>query len=152
MLSRGGVLQVVSDNNFKSGFNRCVHKACRACKHLLQRSLSLKCPGSWGSVYDHNLARGLRTIFKRHETLFEGIGGEYQPDLAANCRTIRDFDDAITRVSFGWPSVDAYYVGSGSDQVLCSSTHMLMGSCGTIDHSIIIQMSMSILILVCYSY
>lgn len=123
-LSRGGVLQVVSDNNFKSGFDRCVHKASGACKHLLQRSFVLKCPGSWCSVYDHNLARGLRTIFKRHETLFEGIGGEYQPDLAANCRTIRDFDDAITRVSFGWPSVDAYYAGSGSDQVLCSlNTH-----------------------------
>lgn len=39
------------------------------------------------------------------------LQGEYQLDLAANCKTIRDFDDAITRVSFGWPSVDAYYQG-----------------------------------------
>ena len=53
----------------------------------------------------------------RHAHLFDGIGGEFQPELAAKCRTIRDFDDAITRVSFGWPSVDAYYAGSGSDQV-----------------------------------
>ena len=39
------------------------------------------------------------------------LQGEYQLDLAANCKTIRDFDDAITRVSFGWPGVDAYYQG-----------------------------------------
>ena len=62
--------------NFKKGFNR---------------------------VYDSNLAKGLKRIYKSHEHLFEGIQGEYQLDLAANCRTIRDFDDAITRVSFGWP-------------------------------------------------
>lgn len=72
------------DENFKLGFNR---------------------------IYDRNLARGLRNIYRRHEHLFEGIQGEYQLDLAANCQTIRDFDDAITRVSFGWPSVDAYYAG-----------------------------------------
>jgi predicted alpha/beta-fold hydrolase len=78
------VLQVVCDENFKVGFNR---------------------------IYDRNLAASLRRIYKRHESLFDGIGGEYQLDLAANCRTIRDFDDAITRVCFGWPSVDAYYAG-----------------------------------------
>ncbi len=32
--------------------------------------------------------------------------------------TIRDFDDAITRVAFGWPSVDAYYSGSSSADVV----------------------------------
>ena len=77
-------LQVTCDENFKKGFNR---------------------------VYDSNLAKGLKRIYKSHEHLFEGIQGDYQLDLAANCRTIRDFDDAITRVSFGWPSVDAYYAG-----------------------------------------
>ncbi len=76
------------------------------------------CVRSRRSIYDTNLAKSLRTIFMRHARLFDGIGGEYQPELAANCRTIRDFDDAITRVSFGWPSVDAYYAGSGSAQVL----------------------------------
>jgi predicted alpha/beta-fold hydrolase len=79
--------QVISDNNFHVGFNR---------------------------VYDVNLANSLRRIYARHEHLFQGLGGEYNPTLAANCKTIREFDDAITRVSFGWPSVDAYYAGSGS--------------------------------------
>ena len=79
-------LQVTCDENFKLGFNR---------------------------VYDKNLANGLRRIYKRHEHLFEALQdkGNYQLDLAANSKTIRDFDDAITRVSFGWPSVDAYYAG-----------------------------------------
>ncbi|EIE22712.1 AB-hydrolase YheT [Coccomyxa subellipsoidea C-169] len=78
---------VMCDDNFHVGFNR---------------------------IYDRNLAASLCNIYKRHEHLFEGIGGDYQLDLAANCKTIRDFDDAITRVSFGWPSVDAYYAGSSS--------------------------------------
>lgn len=77
-------MQVTCDNNFHVGFNR---------------------------IYDRNLAHSLRNIYKQHEHLFDGIGGDYQLDLAANCDSIRDFDDAITRVSFGWPSVDAYYAG-----------------------------------------
>jgi predicted alpha/beta-fold hydrolase len=78
---------VKSDNNFHHGFNR---------------------------IYDFNLAKNLRNIFKKHEPLFVDIGGAFNPELAASCKTIREFDDALTRVSFGWPSVDAYYEGSGS--------------------------------------
>ena len=47
----------------------------------------------------------------RHAHLFKGIGGEFKPDLAARAPWIEDFDEAITRVSFGWPSVAAYYAG-----------------------------------------
>lgn len=68
----------------------------------------------FNKVYNRNLAKSLRNIYKQHSHLFAGIGGDYQPELAAQCTTIREFDDAITRVSFGWPSVDAYYQGSGS--------------------------------------
>ena len=52
----------------------------------------------------------------RHAHLFEGIQGEYNLKVAAEGKWIEDFDEAITRVSFGWPSVAAYYEGSGSDQ------------------------------------
>ncbi len=90
-------MQVTCDENFKLGFNR---------------------------VYDKNLANGLRRIYKSHEHLFEALEdkGNYQLDLAANSKTIRDFDDAITRVSFGWPSVDAYYAGESPPQALSIST------------------------------
>ncbi|CAG9467412.1 unnamed protein product [Pedinophyceae sp. YPF-701] len=78
---------VVADRNFNRGFN---------------------------NIYNWNLAKALRKIFRKHAALFTEIGGEYQEMHAASAKTIRDFDDAITRVSFGWPSVDAYYAGSGS--------------------------------------
>jgi predicted alpha/beta-fold hydrolase len=32
----------------------------------------------------------------------------------ATATTVRAFDEAITRHTFGWPSVDAYYAGSSS--------------------------------------
>lgn len=94
-------MQVTCDNNFHVGFNR---------------------------IYDRNLAHSLRNIYKRHERLFDGIGGEYQLDLAAKCESIRDFDDAITRVSFGWPSVDAYYAGKVLFCHLCAKSPVSYGN------------------------
>ena len=52
-------------------------------------------------VYDQNLARSLRNIFKKHAHLFEGLEDKYDLQLAANCTSIREFDDAITRRTFG---------------------------------------------------
>lgn len=77
---------MVSDKNFATGFNR---------------------------IYDRNLAKGLSQIYRQHAHLFQGVVSEppFQLGLAANCSTIREFDDALTRVTFGWPSVDAYYAG-----------------------------------------
>ena len=86
---RGLHAQVTADQNFHVGFNR---------------------------IYDKSLAAALRKIFKSHKDLFYNTGKPFNPELAANCQSIRDFDDAVTRVSFNWPSVDAYYQGSGSDQ------------------------------------
>eukprot|EP00891_Asterochloris_glomerata_P000961 jgi/Astpho2/961/e_gw1.00016.122.1_t len=77
----------ISDANFSQGFNR---------------------------IYDKSLAQSLREIFSRHSHLFKDVGGEYDIQKAATCKSIREFDEAITRVSFGWPDVDAYYQGSGS--------------------------------------
>lgn len=67
-------LQAISDDNFHVGFNR---------------------------IYDKNLARSLRNIFKKHVHLFKGLEERYDLDLAASCTSIRDFDDAITRRTFG---------------------------------------------------
>lgn len=77
----------ISDANFQTGFNR---------------------------FYSRRLAQSLSTIFKRHLPLFLARGGELDPVMACNCTTIRQFDEAVTRVVFGWPSVDAYYAGSSS--------------------------------------
>ena len=81
----------VSDQNFNRGFNR---------------------------IYDWNLAKALKKIYAKHHPLFlraveKGMKA-YDPDRALTAKTIRDFDDAITRISFGWPSVDEYYAKSSS--------------------------------------
>ncbi|KAM7494398.1 hypothetical protein LguiB_029007 [Lonicera macranthoides] len=65
-------------------------------------------------VYDKALANALCKIFKKHALLFEDMGGEYNIPLAAHAKSIRDFDDGLTRVSFGFKSVDDYYSNSSS--------------------------------------
>ncbi|GBF96019.1 hypothetical protein Rsub_08834 [Raphidocelis subcapitata] len=68
----------------------------------------------FNKIYDWNLAASLRRIFLGHVELWRNAAPPLRPDLVPAARTIRDFDDAITIHSFGWPSVDAYYEGSSS--------------------------------------
>lgn len=78
---------VIADEDFRKGFN---------------------------IVYDKTLANALRKIFKKHILIFEDIGGEFNIPLAANAKSVREFDDGLTRVSFGFKSVDDYYSNSSS--------------------------------------
>ncbi|TMX03667.1 hypothetical protein EJD97_014940 [Solanum chilense] len=68
----------------------------------------------FNNVYDKALANSLRKIFKKHALLFEDMEGEFNISLAANAKTVREFDDGLTRVSFGFKSVDDYYSNSSS--------------------------------------
>uniref|UniRef100_A0A2N9G045 AB hydrolase-1 domain-containing protein n=1 Tax=Fagus sylvatica TaxID=28930 RepID=A0A2N9G045_FAGSY len=67
-------------------------------------------------LYDKALASALRKNFKKHALLFEDMGGEYNIPLAANAKYVREFDDGLTRVSFGFKSVDDYYSDSSSSK------------------------------------
>ncbi|KAH9774906.1 AB hydrolase-1 domain-containing protein [Citrus sinensis] len=78
---------VIADQDFRKGFN---------------------------IVYDKALASALCRIFKKHALLFEDMGGEFNIPLAANAKSVRQFDDGLTRVSFGFKSVDDYYSNSSS--------------------------------------
>ncbi|KAK7404278.1 hypothetical protein VNO78_05042 [Psophocarpus tetragonolobus] len=78
---------VVADEDFRKGFN---------------------------IIYDKALSKALRKIFNKHILLFEDIGGEFNIPLAAKAKSVREFDDALTRVSFGFKSVDEYYSNSSS--------------------------------------
>ncbi|KAK7312134.1 hypothetical protein VNO77_35762 [Canavalia gladiata] len=78
---------VVADEDFRKGFNK---------------------------IYDKALSNALCKIFKKHALLFEDIDGEYNIPLAANAKSVREFDDGLTRVSFGFKSVDEYYSNSSS--------------------------------------
>jgi predicted alpha/beta-fold hydrolase len=47
---------------------------------------------------------------RQHALLFEGLEYKgFDPKAAASSKDLRTFDDAITRVSFGFKSVDDYY-------------------------------------------
>ena len=61
---------------------------------------TMPCP-ALNRFYNRRLADSLRNIYKQHEPLFLARGGDLRPDVAAQCKTIREFDDAITRVTFG---------------------------------------------------
>ncbi|KAG2398169.1 Embryogenesis-associated protein [Vigna angularis] len=78
---------VVADEDFRKGFN---------------------------NIYDKALSKALCKIFKKHASLFEDMGGEYNIPMAANAKSVREFDDGLTRVSFGFKSVDEYYSNSSS--------------------------------------
>ncbi|XP_042486405.1 embryogenesis-associated protein EMB8 isoform X2 [Macadamia integrifolia] len=82
---------VIADEDFRKGFN---------------------------IIYDKALAKALRKIFKKHALLFEDIGGEYNIPLVANAKSIREFDEGLTRVSFGFKSVDDYYSNSSSSDTI----------------------------------
>lgn len=72
----------------------------------------------FNNVYDKALSSSLRKIFKKHIPLFEDIGGDYNITLAANAKTVREFDEGLTRVSFGFKSADDYYFNASSSVLI----------------------------------
>jgi predicted alpha/beta-fold hydrolase len=77
--------------------------------------VSDKAVGSgFGRLYANRLGKNLSGSFARHRHLFEGLEGGYEIERGSTCSTIRDYDEAVTIHSFGWPSVDTYYQGEGS--------------------------------------
>ncbi|KAL7184828.1 hypothetical protein ACSBR2_026881 [Camellia fascicularis] len=82
---------VIADEDFRTGFN---------------------------IVYDKALANSLCKIFKKHSLLFEDMGGEYNIELAANAKSVKEFDEGLTRVSFGFKSAEDYYSNSSSSDTI----------------------------------
>ena len=66
-----------------------------------------------GPVYSRSMGRSLAALATPHAALFAGSTVVDAAGLAS-ARTVREFDEAITRRSFGFPTVDAYYEASGS--------------------------------------
>ncbi|KAG6781228.1 hypothetical protein POTOM_014119 [Populus tomentosa] len=102
-------------------------------------------------VYDKALTNALRKILKNHAILFEDMGGEYNIPLAANAKSVREFDEGLTRVSFGFKSVDDYYSNSCSSdsikhvrtpllciQAPCMTAYLVLGEgfTGSVDVSL----------------
>ena len=69
--------------------------------------------GFFGTVYSRSMAKNMRKLFEPHAHLFNGLPN-YDRKLVESAATVRDFDEAVTRVTFGFPSVDDYYDASSS--------------------------------------
>ncbi|XP_050229914.1 embryogenesis-associated protein EMB8 [Mercurialis annua] len=82
---------VIADEDFRKGFN---------------------------TIYDKALTRSLLKSFRKHASLFEELEGEFDIPSAANAKTVREFDQGLTRVSFGFKSVDDYYSKSSSSDAI----------------------------------
>ena len=77
------------------------------CDQALERGM--------GRIYSRAMGAGMRRLFAPHEALFRGGASRgFDAALASRAATVRDFDEAITRRCFGFPTVDAYYRASGS--------------------------------------
>ena len=68
---------------------------------------------------------GLRRIFAPPAALFAGLP-RFDAAGALACRTVREFDEAITAPAFGFATVDDYYRASGSAARLPSVTVPLL--------------------------
>lgn len=98
----------------EDGENTLVDAACSMCNPFdLNKCDENLQSGFFGKIYSKSMANNMRTLFEPHKHLFQGLR-EYEPALVRKARTVRDFDEAITRVTFGFESVDAYYNASGS--------------------------------------
>ena len=79
-----------------------------ACDAALQN-------GFFGTVYSRAMAKNMRALFAPHEHLFQGLPN-YDNALVASAKTVRDFDEAVTRVTFGFDSCLLYTSPSPRDK------------------------------------
>ncbi|KAI8019782.1 Embryogenesis-associated protein EMB8, partial [Camellia lanceoleosa] len=75
---------------------------------------------------DNNLSKAYNSAFDQHSLLFEDMRGEYNIKLAANAKSVKEFDEGLSRVPFGFKSADDYYSNSSnSDSIKHVCTPLL---------------------------
>jgi predicted alpha/beta-fold hydrolase len=52
-------------------------------------------------IYDYNLAKQMSAMVQRNAKVWRGAGPEFKPEAARKSPTVRAWDDALTRTSFG---------------------------------------------------
>lgn len=67
-------------------------------------------------IYDANLGKAMSGIMQRNAKVWNGAGPEFNLHAANNSKTVREWDDAITRVSFGTPCLPLFV--SVSDRLI----------------------------------
>ncbi|GJR58774.1 embryogenesis-associated protein EMB8-like protein [Tanacetum coccineum] len=86
---------------------------------LLSGAVSLGNPFSL-VIANSDFHKGFKRVYNKtlsaslHAPLFEEIEGDYNIPAACNSKSIREFDESLTRVTFGFKSADDYYLKSSS--------------------------------------
>ncbi|XP_047335999.1 embryogenesis-associated protein EMB8-like, partial [Impatiens glandulifera] len=116
----GQVMNLIRDDNFKleTDDEIPISGAVSLCNPFNCVMANEDLTKGFNNIYNKNLANSLCNIFKKHASLFEDMGGEYNIPMAANATTVRDFDEGLTRVSFGFKSADEYYFKSSSSDCI----------------------------------
>jgi predicted alpha/beta-fold hydrolase len=55
----------------------------------------------FNQIYSRNLGAGMSKLMRRNKKIWNGVGVDFDVQKACNAKTVREWDDAITRVSFG---------------------------------------------------
>lgn len=127
-------MQPLADKNFQKGFNKIYD-------FNLAKSLN-KIYKQHNHLFEEAVANGTKSkhlLFKAEINTTTAVAptltiictqlrkpADFDTDLAIKAKTIREFDDSITRIAFGWPDVDAYYQGSSSADVVDKVTVPLL--------------------------
>ncbi|KAJ9538819.1 hypothetical protein OSB04_031552 [Centaurea solstitialis] len=86
----------------------------------LDNPFDLKGPAAYSNHLDvdENLTGGLIDILQANKELFRGQSKGFDVEKALQARSLKDFDEAISMVSYGFDSVEEFYVKSSSSDVV----------------------------------
>ncbi|KAI3714466.1 hypothetical protein L6452_21420 [Arctium lappa] len=77
------------------------------------------CAASPNRLYvDQNLTGGLIDILQSNKELFQGQSKGFDVERALQARSLKDFEEAISMVSYGFDSIEEFYVNSSSRDVV----------------------------------
>ncbi|CAA2979849.1 Hypothetical predicted protein [Olea europaea subsp. europaea] len=68
--------------------------------------------------FDRSLTSGFISILHRNKELFQGRGKGFDVDRALSASSIRDFEKAVSMVSYGFDSVEDFYAKSSTRDVV----------------------------------
>lgn len=67
---------------------------------------------------DENLTSGLIDILQSNKELFQGKSKGFDVERALQARSLKDFEEAISMVSYGFDSIEEFYVNSSTRDVV----------------------------------
>mmetsp|Transcript_11434 Transcript_11434/g.39768 ORF Transcript_11434/g.39768 Transcript_11434/m.39768 type:complete len:485 (-) Transcript_11434:105-1559(-) len=93
----------------EAGDDTPVNAACAMCAPWrLDKADETFEEGVMGKVYSRNMGSSMHELVAPHAHMF-ARDERYDVDAILRCRTVREFDEQVTRRTFGWDSVEEYY-------------------------------------------